>query len=469
MAGRRRPASRPHRRTGPGTPGTPSPRSTPCSRPAPAPSGGRACRSRSAPSPRRTSSAAAASGTSYPISFQRATSTSSATAMHVVLVHEAHLDVELGELRLPVGAEVLVPVAARDLVVALHAGDHQQLLEQLRALRQGVPAAGLQPGRDQEVARALGGRPGQGRRLDLDEAVVGRARRGRPCSPCCAAGWRPQGRYAAGRGSDGAGAPPRRRRTCSSIGKGRTALGLSTSTSEAITSISPEARCGVGVALGPTRDRAGDLEAVLVAQAVRHGLVADRPPGRCRWPRAGRGRPLPRGRGGGRPSRRAPPRCLRSAAVRVPASWVRITRWSPRSGLGGRPGRAGVDTMVGAEVVVGRAPRRRRSASTWSPERMSLTWSGAPGSEAGNHTKGMPRRSAVADLLAVLLRAHRHLAGDAAAAQVGRRSAREPGRPSSSARATSTALGTALLPARTPSARSGSRVRETPKEMPTPG
>ena len=43
------------------------------------------------------------------------------------------------------------------------------------------------------------------------------------------------------------------------------------------------------------------------------------------------------------------------------------------------------------------------------------------------------------------------------------------GRLSSSARATSTALGTARLPARTPSAISGTSVRETPKEMPTPG
>ena len=91
---------------------------------------------------------------------------------HVVLVDEAHLDVELGELRLPVGAEVLVAVAAGDLEVALHAGDHQQLLEQLGALRQGVPAAGLQPGRHQEVAGALGGRAGQRRRLDLDEVVA---------------------------------------------------------------------------------------------------------------------------------------------------------------------------------------------------------------------------------------------------------------------------------------------------------
>ena len=48
---------------------------------------------------------------------------------HVVLVHEAHLNVELGKFRLPVGAEVLVTVAAGDLVVALHAGHHQQLLE----------------------------------------------------------------------------------------------------------------------------------------------------------------------------------------------------------------------------------------------------------------------------------------------------------------------------------------------------
>ena len=62
--------------------------------------------------------------------------------MHVVLLDEAHLDVELGELRLAVGAEVLVAVAAGDLVVPLHAGHHEQLLEQLRALRQGVPGAG---------------------------------------------------------------------------------------------------------------------------------------------------------------------------------------------------------------------------------------------------------------------------------------------------------------------------------------
>ena len=75
----------------------------------------------------------------------------------VILLDEAHLDVQLGELRLAVRAEVLVAIAAGDLVVALHAGDHEQLLEQLRALRQGVPGSGPQPSGHQEVAGSLRG------------------------------------------------------------------------------------------------------------------------------------------------------------------------------------------------------------------------------------------------------------------------------------------------------------------------
>ena len=52
---------------------------------------------------------------------------------HVVLGDEAGLGVELHELVLAVGAQVLVAQAAGDLVVAVDAADHQQLLEQLRA------------------------------------------------------------------------------------------------------------------------------------------------------------------------------------------------------------------------------------------------------------------------------------------------------------------------------------------------
>ena len=92
---------------------------------------------------------------------------------HVVLLDEGHLDVELGELRLAVGAEVLVAVAAGDLVVALHARDHEQLLEQLGALREGVPAAGREACRHEEVAGPLGRGAGQRGGLDLDEVTLG--------------------------------------------------------------------------------------------------------------------------------------------------------------------------------------------------------------------------------------------------------------------------------------------------------
>ena len=54
----------------------------------------------------------------------------------LLLVEERGLDVDLRELGLAVGAQVLVAEALGDLVVAVEAGDHQQLLEQLRRLRQ---------------------------------------------------------------------------------------------------------------------------------------------------------------------------------------------------------------------------------------------------------------------------------------------------------------------------------------------
>ena len=91
---------------------------------------------------------------------------------HVLAVDEGHLDVELGELGLAVGPGRLVAEAAGHLVVALEAGDHQQLLEQLRRLRQRVEGALLLAAGDEEVAGALGGRAGQHRRLDVDEALA---------------------------------------------------------------------------------------------------------------------------------------------------------------------------------------------------------------------------------------------------------------------------------------------------------
>ena len=52
----------------------------------------------------------------------------------VFLIQERGFDVELGEFGLAVGAQVLVAKTAHDLVVALEARHHQQLLEDLRRL-----------------------------------------------------------------------------------------------------------------------------------------------------------------------------------------------------------------------------------------------------------------------------------------------------------------------------------------------
>ena len=90
---------------------------------------------------------------------------------HVVLAGEAHLGVELHELVLAVGTQVLVAEAAGDLVVAVDPGDHQQLLEQLRRLRQGVERARLLARRHEELAGALRSRRNQHRSLDLDETL----------------------------------------------------------------------------------------------------------------------------------------------------------------------------------------------------------------------------------------------------------------------------------------------------------
>ena len=85
---------------------------------------------------------------------------------------EAELHVELRELRGAVGPGGLVAEAAGDLVVALEAGDDVQLLVGLRRLRQRVEAAGMRARRNEELARALGGRLVQDRRLELPEATV---------------------------------------------------------------------------------------------------------------------------------------------------------------------------------------------------------------------------------------------------------------------------------------------------------
>src|SRR5204863_6003122 len=95
-----------------------------------------------------------------------------AHAEHVLLLDERHLEIQLGELGLPIGAQVFVTEAARDLEVAVDASHHRQLFELLWALWQGVKTARVQSTRNQIVARPLRGRIGQNRRLDLEKSLV---------------------------------------------------------------------------------------------------------------------------------------------------------------------------------------------------------------------------------------------------------------------------------------------------------
>ena len=89
-----------------------------------------------------------------------------------VLIHKGHLDIELRELRLTVGAQILVAEAAHDLEVFLKARDHEQLLEDLRGLRQRIELARIETTRHEEVACPLGRALAEHRRLDLKEIVA---------------------------------------------------------------------------------------------------------------------------------------------------------------------------------------------------------------------------------------------------------------------------------------------------------
>ena len=91
---------------------------------------------------------------------------------HVVGVDEAHLDIDLGELGLSIGAQILIAEATHDLKVTIEPRHHQQLLEQLGALRKRVEATGLHTARHQIVARAFRSGARQHRRLDLQEPLL---------------------------------------------------------------------------------------------------------------------------------------------------------------------------------------------------------------------------------------------------------------------------------------------------------
>ena len=90
----------------------------------------------------------------------------------ILLLYERHLAVYLRELRLAIGTQVFIAEALHYLEVAVEARHHQQLLQGLRALRQGVELAWIHATGHHKVACALWGRAYQHRSLHFEEALA---------------------------------------------------------------------------------------------------------------------------------------------------------------------------------------------------------------------------------------------------------------------------------------------------------
>ena len=100
---------------------------------------------------------------------------------NIGLLDKAHLDIQLIKIGgRAVGTRVFVAETGRDLKITVEPRHHDQLLELLGGLRQGVELARMQARRHQKIARAFGGRCGDDRRLEFGEARVPHAVAHRP-------------------------------------------------------------------------------------------------------------------------------------------------------------------------------------------------------------------------------------------------------------------------------------------------
>jgi hypothetical protein len=85
---------------------------------------------------------------------------------------KTHFHVELGKLRLPIGAQVLIAKTTCDLVVLIQPGNHADLFEDLGRLWQREKFSWLHARGHDVIARALGGRLDQVRRFDLGKPLL---------------------------------------------------------------------------------------------------------------------------------------------------------------------------------------------------------------------------------------------------------------------------------------------------------
>ena len=86
----------------------------------------------------------------------------------------SHFKIDLSELGLAIGAKIFVAEAADDLKILVEAGDHQNLFEHLRRLRQSVERAGLNAAGNEVVASAFGRGTRHEGRFDFEESLIGK-------------------------------------------------------------------------------------------------------------------------------------------------------------------------------------------------------------------------------------------------------------------------------------------------------
>ncbi|OPZ25447.1 MAG: hypothetical protein BWZ01_02483 [Deltaproteobacteria bacterium ADurb.BinA179] len=90
----------------------------------------------------------------------------------IVHLDERHLDIDLGELGLPVRSQVFVSEALDDLVIAVKARNHEKLLEELGRLGKRIAFARKHAARHQIVPGPFRGALGEDRSLHVDETVA---------------------------------------------------------------------------------------------------------------------------------------------------------------------------------------------------------------------------------------------------------------------------------------------------------
>ena len=86
--------------------------------------------------------------------------------------HKTHFHIQLGKFRLAVGTQIFIAEAACQLEISVGSGYHQNLLEELGALRQGIKAAGVYSGGHQIIAGALWGALAENGRFNFVKAFI---------------------------------------------------------------------------------------------------------------------------------------------------------------------------------------------------------------------------------------------------------------------------------------------------------